>query len=163
MAKNKSTEAEKNYKRIAENRRARFDYFVEETFEAGIVLTGSEVKPLRAGKASIAESYAEVREGELYLVNAHIDEHGNTNRKWQHEPKRPRKLLLHKREMNRLIGAIQRKGVTIIPLYLYFNHKGIVKVHLGIATGKKQYDKRETEKKRDWQRDKARILRGEKY
>lgn len=163
MTNNKSTEAEKNYKRVAENRRARFDYFIEETLEAGIMLLGSEVKPLRAGRASIAESYAEVRGDEIFLVNANIEEHGNTNRKWQHEPKRPRKLLLNKKESNKLIGAVERKGITLIPLGMYFNHKGIAKVTIGIAKGKKQHDKRETEKKRDWDRQKSRIMRGEKF
>jgi len=163
MSNNKSTEGEKNYKQVAENRRARFDYFIESTVEAGIMLVGSEIKPLRAGKVSIAESYAEVKEGELYLVNAHIDEHGNTNKAWQHSPKRPRKLLLSKRELGKLIGAVERKGITVVPLNLYFNHKGILKVTLGVAKGKKEYDKRETEKKRDWNREKSRILRGEKF
>jgi len=162
MAKKKNSEAEKNYKPIADNRRARFDYFIEDTLEAGIVLKGSEIKPLRAGKVSIAESFAEVREGELYLVNANIERHGNTNKKWQHEPKRPRKLLLHKKEANKLIGAVERKGITLVPLGMYFNHKGIAKVTIGIAKGKKQHDKRATEKKRDWNKQKARILRGEK-
>lgn len=162
MTKKKSTEAEKNYTRVAENRRARFDFFIEDTLEVGIVLKGSEIKPLRAGRVSIVESYAEVKEGEIYLVNANIETHGNTNKKWQHDPKRPRKLLLHKKEANRLIGSVERKGITLVPLGLYFNHKGIAKLTLGIAKGKKQHDKRETEKTRDWNRQKSRIMRGEK-
>jgi len=163
MANNKGTKENKNYKKVAENRRARFDYFIEDTMEAGIMLKGTEIKPLRVGKVIINEVFAEVREGELFLVNAHIDEHGNSNVKWQHEPKRPRKLLLKRKEMGKLIGAIQRQGVTVVPLAMYFNHKGIAKVVLGVAKGKKQHDKREVEKKRDWDREKSRIMRGEKF
>lgn len=162
MSKDNGKKEDKNYKKVAENRRARYDYFIEDTLEAGIMLLGTEVKPLRLGKVSIAESYAEVREGELFLVNSHIDEHRNSNIKWQHDSRRPRKLLLKKKEMGKLIGAIERKGVTVVPMAMYFNHKGIAKVVLGIAKGKKQYDKRETEKKRDWDREKSRIMRGDK-
>lgn len=144
---------------VAQNRKARFTYFIEDTLEAGIMLTGTEVKSLRTGQASINESYADVKGDEIFLVNAHIPEYTKSNAKWQHEVRRPRKLLLHKAQINKLIGAIQRKGTTIVPLAIFFNARGIAKVLLGIATGKKQHDKRETEKKRDWQREKARVMR----
>lgn len=147
-----------NYKVIAQNRKARFEYEILESLEAGIVLVGSEVKSLRLGKTNITEAFADEREGAIYLINLNIEEYKGANR-FNHEPKRPRKLLLHKREQNKLLGAIQRKGVTLIPLVMYFNHKGIVKVSLGIGKGKKLYDKRATEKERDWQRDKARGLK----
>lgn len=147
-----------NYKVIAQNRKARFEYEILETVEAGIVLVGSEVKSLRLGKTNISEAFADERNGEVYLINLNIEEYKGANR-FNHEPKRPRKLLLHKREQNKLLGAIQRKGVTLIPLQMYFNHKGIAKVTLGIGKGKKLYDKRATEKERDWQRDKARGLK----
>jgi SsrA-binding protein len=147
-----------NYKVIAQNRKARFEYEILETVEAGIVLVGSEVKSLRLGKTNITEAFADERNGEVYLINLNIEEYKGANR-FNHEPKRPRKLLLHKREQNKLLGAIQRKGVTLIPLQMYFNHKGIAKVTLGIGKGKKLYDKRATEKERDWQRDKARGLK----
>jgi SsrA-binding protein len=143
----------------AQNRRARFDYFIDETLEAGIMLVGTEVKSLRAGKASIAESYAGEQNGGLYLVNAYIPEYQLAGQYYQHETKRPRKLLLHKREMNRLMGAIKREGVTIVPLSIYFNDRGIAKVELGVGRGKKKGDKRAAEKDRDWQRDKARVIR----
>jgi SsrA-binding protein len=142
---------------IALNRRARYDYFITDEMEAGIVLTGSEVKSLRNGRASIAESYAAEKNGEIHLINAHIPEYAPANR-FNHEPKRHRKLLLHRREINSIIGALQRKGVTLIPLEMFFNEKGIAKLKLGLATGKKKHDKRETEKNRDWQRQKARIM-----
>jgi SsrA-binding protein len=151
---------QENYKIIAQNRKARFEYEILETLEAGIVLVGSEVKSLRLGKSNISEAFADERNGEIYLINLNIEEYKGANR-FNHEPKRPRKLLLHKREQNKLLGAIQRKGVTLIPLVMYFNHKGIVKVSLGIGKGKKLYDKRATEKERDWQRDKARGLKGQ--
>lgn len=144
---------------VAQNRKARFTYFIEDTLEAGIMLTGTEVKSLRTGQASINESYADVKGDEIFLVNAHIPEYTKSNAKWQHEVRRPRKLLLHKAQINKLIGAIQRKGTTLVPLAIFFNARGIAKVLLGIATGKKQHDKRETEKKRDWQREKARVMR----
>lgn len=147
-----------NYKMIAQNRKARFEYEILETIEAGIVLLGSEVKSLRLGKTNITEAFADERNGAIYLINLNIEEYKGANR-FNHEPKRPRKLLLHKREQDKLLGAIQRKGVTLIPLVMYFNHKGIVKVSLGIGKGKKLYDKRATEKERDWQRDKARELK----
>ena len=143
---------------IAVNRKARRDYFIDETFEAGIVLQGSEVKSMRAGRGSINESYATEREGEIYLINAHIPEYAPANRQ-NHDPRRPRKLLLHSREVKRLMGSIQREGMTLVPLSLYFNEKGRVKVELGLAHGKRQYDKRAAERDRDWGRQKARIMR----
>jgi SsrA-binding protein len=145
-------------KLIAENRKARFNYDIEETIEAGIVLTGSEVKSLRAGKANIAESYASNEGGELHLINAHIAEYPGAARDG-HAPTRSRKLLLHKREMARLLGAIQRQGMALVPLRLYFNARGIAKLQLGLGRGKKVHDKRETEKKRDWERQKGRLMR----
>ncbi len=147
-----------NGKTVAQNRRARFDYFIEDVMEAGIMLTGTEVKSLRSGAASINESYADVREGNIYLINAHIPEYTRAHVKLQHEVRRPRKLLLHKRQLEKLIGAVQRKGTTLVPLSVYFNDRGIAKVELGIATGKKQHDKREAQKDRDWQREKSRIM-----
>lgn len=145
-------------KLIAENRKARYNYEIEDKVEAGLVLTGSEVKSLRSGKANIAESYASDEGGALYLINAHISEYKQAGRA-NHDPTRPRKLLLHKRELDRLRGAIQRQGMTVVPLKLYFNARGIAKAELGIAKGKQVHDKRETEKKRDWQRQKGRLLR----
>jgi len=145
-------------KLIAENRKARFNYEIEDKIEAGLVLTGSEVKSLRAGKANIADSYASDEGGALYLINAHIAEYAQAGRA-NHEPKRRRKLLLHRRELDRLRGAIQREGMAVVPLRLYFNARGIAKVQLGIAKGKKLHDKRETEKKRDWERQKGRLMR----
>jgi SsrA-binding protein len=142
----------------AENRKARFDYFLDELFEAGIMLTGTEVKSLRAGQATIAESYAEVAGGEAWLVNATIPEWSHGNR-FNHEPKRPRKLLLHAREIDRLQGAVAREGRTIVPLAIYFNPRGRAKVELALARGKKLHDKRETARDRDWAREKARLLR----
>jgi SsrA-binding protein len=143
---------------IAENRRARFDYFIEETLEAGLQLVGTEVKSLRDGRANIAESYAAVQGREIVLINADIPPYGHANR-FNHEPRRPRKLLLHRRQIDKLIGAVQREGRTIIPLRLYFNDKGRAKLELALAKGKKLHDKRETAAERDWQRDKARLLR----
>jgi len=143
---------------IADNRKARFAYAIDDTLEAGLMLTGSEVKSLRTGKATIAESYAFAKDGELFLVNAYIPEYTQASR-FNHEPKRTRKLLVHKKEANRLSMAIRREGMTLIPLRLYFNPKGIAKILLGVAKGKKLHDKRETEKQRDWQRDKARLMR----
>ena len=148
-----------NGKTVAQNRKARHNYFIEEVIEAGIVLTGTEVKSLRGGQASINESYATVKAGEIFLLNAYIPEYTKSNAKWQHEVRQPRKLLLHKNEMTKLVAAVQRKGVTLIPLSIYFNKRGIAKVGLGIAGGKKQQDKREDLKKRDWQREKSRIMR----
>ncbi len=142
----------------AKNRKARYNYFIDETIEAGVMLTGTEVKSLREGRANIGDAYASAQGGELFLVNAHISEYSGGNR-LNHEPLRPRKLLLRKREIERLVGAIQRKGVTLVPLEIYFNARGIAKVRLGIARGKRQYDKRATIKERDWQRQKGRLLR----
>ena len=143
---------------VAENRRARFDYAVEDTLEAGMVLVGSEVKSLRNGKANIAESYVSVEDGELWLINADIPTYAGANR-FNHEPRRKRKLLVSKREKARLAQSVERAGRTIIPLKLYFNERGIAKLLIGLATGKKTHDKRETQAKRDWQRQKARILK----
>lgn len=143
----------------AQNRRARFDYFIEDTLEAGLMLTGTEVKSLRSGRASINEAYAGLDHGELYLFNAYIPEYLQAGRWLQHEVRRPRKLLVHKRELNKLMGAIKQKGVTLVPMTVYFNDRGIAKVQVGLATGKRKVDKRETEKERTWQRDKARLMR----
>ena len=145
-------------KTVAENRRARFDYFIEDTFEAGIALSGTEVKSLRFGEGSIAEAYAEVRDGEAWLINANIPEFSHGNR-FNHEPKRPRKLRLHHREIEKLVGAVERQGMTLIPLSIYFNARGRAKMELALAKGKKTHDKRQTMKDRDWQRDKARLMR----
>jgi len=145
-------------KTVAENRRARFDYFIEQKFEAGIALSGTEVKSLRFGDGSIAEAYAEVRDEAVWLVNANIPEFSHGNR-FNHEPKRPRKLLLHAREINKLHGAVAREGMTLVPLSIYFNGRGRAKVELALAKGKKVHDKRDTIKERDWNRDKQRLLR----
>jgi len=142
----------------AQNRKARHNYEIEDTVEAGIVLVGSEVKALREGRANIAESYAKPDGGEMWLINAHIPEYKQAGQ-FNHEPRRPRKLLLKKREIDRLMGATDREGMTIVPLKLYFNSRGIAKLELGIARGKKHFDKRESEKKRDWDRQKARLMR----
>ena len=143
---------------VAENRRARFDYFIDETLEAGIMLTGTEVKSLRFGEGSIAESYAEVKNGEVWLVNSNVPEFSHGNR-YNHEPKRPRKLLLHRREVDRLQGAVERKGMTLVPLSVYFNGRGRAKVELALAKGKNVADKRATIKERDWKREQSRIMR----
>jgi len=145
-------------KLIAENRRARFDYFLEDALEAGLVLTGTEVKSLRVGRANIAESYAAVENGEIVLINADIPPYAGGNR-FNHEPRRPRKLLLKARQINKLIGAVQRDGQTIIPTKLYWNDKGIAKLEIMLAKGKKAHDKRQATADRDWQRDKARLMR----
>jgi SsrA-binding protein len=146
-------------KLIAENRRARYDYFIEDVVEAGIMLTGTEVKSLRDGRANIAESYAAVEGEAIILVNADIPPYSGGNR-FNHEPRRHRKLLLHRKEIGKLIGAVQREGRTIIPLKLYWNEKGIAKLEIGLAKGKKTHDKREATAERDWQRDKARLMKG---
>jgi len=143
---------------IADNRRARFHYEIGETFEAGIALTGSEVKSLRQGRSTIAESYADTRGGELWLVNANIPEYLQAGQ-FNHAPKRPRKLLLHRRQIEKLAGGVERDGMTIVALKMYFNDKGRAKVELALARGKKLHDKRETEKKRTWAREKGRLLR----
>lgn len=147
-----------NHKTAAQNRRARFDYAILEVVEAGIMLSGSEVKSLRAGLASINESYAGEMQGEIFLFNANIPEYTQASH-FNHEPKRPRKLLLHKRQANKFLGAIRRKGLTLIAMSIYFNAKGKAKVELGLGKGKNVVDKRETIKERDWNRDKSRILR----
>ncbi len=143
---------------IAKNRRARHDYTITDTVEAGIMLLGSEVKSLRAGHASIQEAHAGETDGDLFLINAQINEYTHANQ-MNHEPKRPRKLLLKKRELAKLLGAISRKGITLIPLSLYFNKKGIAKLELGLAVGKNKADKRDSDKKRDWKREQGRIMR----
>lgn len=143
---------------VAENRKARYNYAIEDTVEAGIVLLGSEVKSLRNGQANIANSYAEAKEGQISLINAYIPAYAEANR-FGHEERRPRRLLLHLREIAKLAQAINREGMTLIPLKVYFNDRGIAKMLLGIAKGKKAADKRETEKKRDWDREKSRLLR----
>lgn len=143
---------------VAVNRRARFDYEIEETFEAGIQLVGTEVKTLRDGKANIAEAYVSPEKGEIFLINADFPPYGHGNR-FNHEPRRHRKLLLHKKEMNKLAGSVNREGRTIVPLRLYFNDRGIAKLQIGLAKGKKTVDKRETIKQRDWNRQKQRILK----
>ena len=143
---------------VAQNRKARHNYFIEETFEAGLALTGTEVKSLRGGRSTIAESYVTEEGGEAWLVNANIPIYASGNRN-NHEPKRPRKLLLKAREVAKILGAISREGMTAVPLMIYFNPRGMAKVQLGLAKGKKQHDKRETIKQRDWNREKQRTLR----
>ena len=140
------------------NRRARHDYLIEDKLEAGLVLHGTEVKSLRQGGASIAEAYADVQSGELFLVNANIPEY-KASAHFNHQPRRPRKLLLHRKQVDRLLGAVRREGVTIVPLALYFNERGRAKVELGLATGKRKSDKRQAERDRDWQRSRARLMR----
>jgi SsrA-binding protein len=146
------------FKVVADNRRARFNYEIGEVFEAGIALTGTEVKSLRLGKATIAESYADARGGEIWLVNANIPEYLQASR-FNHTPKRVRKLLLHKRQISKLASAVEREGMTLVPLKLYFNEKGRAKIEIALARGKKLHDKRETEKKRSWERERGRLLR----
>ena len=155
---NQVRKADPNNKTVAENRKARFNYEVLDTFEAGLVLTGTEVKSLRQGQANIQDSYASVEGGEIWLINSYLPEYLQANR-FNHEPKRPRKLLLHRKQINKLMGAVDREGMTLIPLKLYFNERGRAKLLLAIAKGKKLHDKRETEKKRDWSREKGRLMR----
>ncbi len=143
---------------VAENRRARYEYFIDDVVEAGIALAGTEVKALRQGEGSIAEAYAELKDGQMWLVNANIPEFSHGNRH-NHEPKRPRKLLMHARQISKFNGAVTRQGMTVIPLMIYFNDRGRAKVELALAKGKKLHDKRDTEKTRDWKRDAARIMR----
>ena len=143
----------------AENRKARHQYLITDTYEAGIALTGTEVKSLRGGKANIAESYAQPVGGEILLKNAHIPEYSHAGQFYQHEPRRPRRLLLHKREIAKLAIAVEREGMTIVPLKIFFNEKGRAKIEIGIAKGKKLHDKREADRDRTWQRDKARLMR----
>jgi SsrA-binding protein len=154
MAKEKNP----NSKTVAENRKARFSYEVLDTYEAGLALTGTEVKSLREGKANIQESYASVEGGEIWLINSYLPEYLQGNR-FNHEPRRRRKLLLNKREMARLAQGVEREGMTMVPLKIYFNERGRAKLLLAIARGKKLHDKRETEKERDWGREKARLLK----
>ena len=154
MAKEKNP----NSKTVAENRKARFSYEVLDTYEAGLALTGTEVKSLREGKANIQESYASVEGGEIWLINSYLPEYLQGNR-FNHEPRRRRKLLLNKREMGRLAQGVEREGMTMVPLKIYFNERGRAKLLLGLARGKKLHDKRETEKERDWGREKARLLK----
>lgn len=151
-------EAFNKVKTVAENRRARYDYHIDDKYEAGIVLTGTEVKSLRFGEGSIAESYAEVKGDQIWLINANIPEFSHGNR-YNHEPKRPRKLLLNVREINKLHAAVAREGMTLVPLSVYFNARGRAKVELALAKGKKAPDKRATEKERDWKREQGRIMR----
>lgn len=154
-----SAEKEKPRRMIAENRRARYDYAIQDTYEAGIALTGTEVKSLRKGQANIAESYASYEDDGLWLINAYIPELQSAGSFFQHEPRRRRKLLMHKREIVKLANAVDRQGMTIVPLELYFNERGRAKLRIALAQGKKIHDKRETEAKRDWQRQKARLMR----
>lgn len=153
-----ATKMDDDRKVVAENRKARHNYEILEVTEAGIALQGSEVKSLRAGRATIAESYASAEGGEIWLINAHIPEYLEANR-FNHEPKRPRKLLLHKRQMAKLIIAVEREGMTMVPLQVYFNVRGRAKVALALAKGKKLHDKRDSERRRDWSREKGRLLR----
>jgi SsrA-binding protein len=151
-------EREQARKLVAQNRKAFHEYFIEDRIEAGLMLTGTEVKSLREGRAAISEAYAGESNGELVLFNAHIPEFHGGNR-FNHEPRRPRKLLLRRREVERLAGAVRREGITLVPLQLYFTPRGWAKVELGLAKGKKAHDKRETIKERDWQREKQRLMR----
>lgn len=157
MARPKPSTFDKK-KTVAENRRARFDYAIDDVYEAGIVLTGTEVKSLRFGEGSIAESYAEVSDGQVWLINSNIPEFSHGNR-FNHEPKRPRKLLLHEREINKFHGAVARQGMTLVPLSIYFNGRGRAKVELALAKGKKAHDKRDSIKERDWKREQGRLLK----
>src|SRR5277367_4930980 len=144
---------------VAQNRRARHDYFIDETLEAGILLEGTEVKSLRSGQGSIQEAFARETDGELWLVNAFVPPYQMAGPRFNHEPRRPRKLLLRRKELDKVMGLTKREGVTLVPLSIYFNNRGRAKVEIGLARGKKKADKREAEKTRDWQRDKSRILR----
>jgi len=157
MAKPRPLEFDKQ-KIVVENRRARYDYHLDEKFEAGIMLAGTEVKSLRFGSGTIAESYAEVKDDELWLINANIPEWSHGNR-YNHEPKRPRKLLLNRRQIDKIHGAVMRKGMTVVPLSIYFNSQGRAKIELALARGKKAPDKRAAEKDRDWKRQQGRLLR----
>ena len=153
-----ASQKERAFKVVADNRKARFHYEIGEVFEAGIALTGTEVKSLRQGKATIAESYADARGNEIWLVNANIPEYLQASR-FNHAPKRARKLLLHKRQISKLASAVEREGMTLVPLKLYFNEKGRAKIEIALARGKKLHDKRETERKRSWDRERGRLLR----
>ncbi len=159
MAKEKSGNQLISHGRVAENRRARHEYDIMETLEAGIMLQGTEVKSLRTGRANIAESYAGPKDGELYLFNAYIPDWTPGVKAFAHETRRARKLLVHRREAQKLIGAVTKDGMTLVPLFLYFNDRGIAKIQLGLAKGRKAHDKRHAIKEREWNRDKARLLR----
>ena len=154
----KAARKEEGIKVIADNRRARFDYEILETFEAGIELKGSEVKSLRGGRTNLAESYATMKHGELFLINSNIPEYREANR-FNHDPKRPRRLLLHSREIDKLANGVLREGLTIVPLKMFFNKRGRAKIDIALAKGKKLHDKREAIKERSWDREKARIMR----
>jgi SsrA-binding protein len=143
---------------VAQNRKARHNYFIDSTLEAGIMLLGTEVKSLRTGQASLSDAYAGEKDGELYLINSHIPEYRAANR-FNHEPRRPRKLLLKRRELDRILGSIRREGATAVPLSIYFNERGMAKIELGLAHGKKKHEKRESQKQREWNREKSRVLR----
>ena len=153
-----ASKPERKIKIIADNRRARYNYEIGEVFEAGIALTGTEVKSLRQGKSTIAESYADTREGDLWLINATIPEYQQAGQN-NHEPKRPRRLLLHRRQIDKLSASVDREGMTIVPLTLFFTERGRAKLEIAVARGKKLHDKRDTEKKRSWDREKSRLLR----
>ncbi|MDD3030165.1 MAG: SsrA-binding protein SmpB [Alphaproteobacteria bacterium] len=155
----KAEERARAQKYVSLNRRARFDYFITDTVEAGLVLAGTEVKALRTGQASIQEAFAQPKEGDIYLLNAYIPEYKQAGDHLQHEPRRPRKLLLHKREANKMMGAVKKQGMTLVPLGIFFNKRGLAKVEIGLAKGKQQRDKREAIKERDWKRDQARLMR----
>jgi SsrA-binding protein len=144
---------------VAQNRRARHDYFIDESLEAGIQLEGTEVKSLRLGQASIQEAFARETDGELWLMNAYVPPYQMASAKFNHEPRRPRKLLVHRKELNKVMGLTKREGITLVPLSIYFNARGRAKVEIGLARGKRKEDKRAAEKEKDWQRDKGRILR----
>lgn len=148
---------------VTDNRRARFDYFLEEKFEAGIQLTGTEVKSLRHGQCSLNESFATDKSGEIWLYNCYIAPYNPAGAHLQHDPKRPRRLLLHKKQVDKLMGSVRRDGYTIVPVKLYFNSRGLAKVEIALAKGKQAHDKRETTKQREWNREKSRIMRGEKH
>jgi SsrA-binding protein len=158
MARPQSAAEFDKKKIVAENRRARFDFAIEQVFEAGIALQGTEVKSLRFGEGTIAESYAEVKGNEVWLINSNIPEFSHGNRH-NHEPKRPRKLLLSSREINKMYAGVARQGMTLVPLSVYFNSRGRAKVELALAKGKKAHDKRESIKERDWKRDKQRLMK----
>lgn len=158
MARPQSAAEFDKKKIVAENRRARFDFAIEQVFEAGIALQGTEVKSLRFGEGTIAESYAEVKGNEVWLINSNIPEFSHGNR-YNHEPRRPRKLLLSGREINKMHAAVARQGMTLVPLSVYFNSRGRAKVELALAKGKKAHDKRESIKERDWKRDKQRLMK----
>jgi SsrA-binding protein len=153
-----AVKTERKLRTVADNRKARFNYEIGDSLEAGVVLTGSEVKSLRAGKATIAESYADIRDGEMWLINANIPEYNQAGR-FNHAPKRQRKLLLHMRQIAKFADAVNREGMTVVPLKLYFDERGRAKIELALARGKKLHDKRETEKKRSWDRERGRLLR----